>query len=92
MRFLSRSCTTTGYASSFATASTRCTSSCFRLGHWPATVVAHTLQLEALTQEHLPDLFEHFKQQGVEIHMFASQWFLTLFAAKVRAARLLALM
>ena len=48
------------------------------------------LQLEALTQEHIPDLFEHFKQQGVEMHMFASQWFLTLFAAKVRAARLLA--
>ena len=41
------------------------------------------IQLEALFQESFPDLYEHFKSSGVEMHMFASQWFLTLFAAKV---------
>lgn len=28
------------------------------------------------------DLYEHFMEMGLEIHMFASQWFLTLFTAK----------
>ena len=30
----------------------------------------------------MPDLFEHFMELGLEAHMFASQWFLTLFTAK----------
>ena len=30
----------------------------------------------------MPDLHDHFKELGIETHMFASQWFLTLFAAK----------
>ncbi|KAI0212355.1 Rab GTPase-activating protein 1, partial [Lamellibrachia satsuma] len=39
-------------------------------------------QLERLMQDMLPDLSEHFLDQGLEAHMFASQWFLTLFTAK----------
>lgn len=30
----------------------------------------------------MSDLYEHFMDMGLEIHMFASQWFLTLFTAK----------
>lgn len=30
----------------------------------------------------MPDLYEHFTQQKLEVHMFASQWFLTLFTAR----------
>lgn len=41
-------------------------------------------QLERLVKELLPDLSAHFVANNIEIHMFASQWFLTLFAAKVR--------
>ena len=33
-------------------------------------------------QDQMPDLFEHFLELGLEAHMFASQWFLTLFTAK----------
>lgn len=33
-------------------------------------------------QEHIPELWTHFQEQGVESHMFASQWFLTLYTAK----------
>eukprot|EP00041_Stephanoeca_diplocostata_P024348 m.615527 g.615527 ORF g.615527 m.615527 type:complete len:1089 (+) comp22506_c0_seq2:201-3467(+) len=39
-------------------------------------------QLDRLIDEMLPDLHAHFKDIGVETHMYASQWFLTLFAAK----------
>ncbi|GFS14750.1 rab GTPase-activating protein 1 [Elysia marginata] len=39
-------------------------------------------QLERLMQDQLPDLYDHFVEMGLEIHMFASQWFLTLFTAK----------
>jgi len=39
-------------------------------------------QLERLMQDQLPDLFNHFLDMGLEAHMFASQWFLTLFTAK----------
>ncbi|GFO45709.1 Rab GTPase-activating protein 1, partial [Plakobranchus ocellatus] len=39
-------------------------------------------QLERLMQDQLPDLYDHFAEMGIEIHMFASQWFLTLFTAK----------
>lgn len=30
----------------------------------------------------MSDLYEHFMDMGLEVHMFASQWFLTLFTAK----------
>ncbi|XP_071518028.1 rab GTPase-activating protein 1-like isoform X2 [Panulirus ornatus] len=39
-------------------------------------------QLRKLIEEQLPELWQHFQDQGVEIHMFASQWFLTLYTAK----------
>ena len=39
-------------------------------------------QLEMLIQEYLPELFEHFSDLNIETHMYASQWFLTLYTAK----------
>ncbi|XP_074008347.1 rab GTPase-activating protein 1-like isoform X1 [Numenius arquata] len=39
-------------------------------------------QLEKLMQEQLPDLYSHFSDLNLEAHMYASQWFLTLFTAK----------
>lgn len=39
-------------------------------------------QLNRLIQDQLPRLHEHFENHGVETHMFASQWFLTLFNAR----------
>ncbi|XP_014113024.1 PREDICTED: rab GTPase-activating protein 1-like isoform X1 [Pseudopodoces humilis] len=39
-------------------------------------------QLEKLIQEQLPDLHSHFSDLNLEAHMYASQWFLTLFTAK----------
>uniref|UniRef100_A0A8C5FX97 Rab-GAP TBC domain-containing protein n=1 Tax=Gadus morhua TaxID=8049 RepID=A0A8C5FX97_GADMO len=39
-------------------------------------------QLEKLMQEQLPDLWAHFHDLSLEAHMYASQWFLTLFTAK----------
>ncbi|KAG8447870.1 hypothetical protein GDO86_015108, partial [Hymenochirus boettgeri] len=39
-------------------------------------------QLERLMQEYIPDLYNHFLEISLEAHMYASQWFLTLFTAK----------
>ncbi|KAK3087405.1 hypothetical protein FSP39_005477 [Pinctada imbricata] len=39
-------------------------------------------QLERLLQDNVSDLFEHFMEMNLETHMYASQWFLTLFTAK----------
>ncbi|XP_031628112.1 rab GTPase-activating protein 1-like isoform X2 [Contarinia nasturtii] len=39
-------------------------------------------QLNRLIKDQMPKLHEHFEQLGVETHMFASQWFLTLFTAR----------
>ncbi|KAK0390326.1 hypothetical protein QR680_019302 [Steinernema hermaphroditum] len=39
-------------------------------------------QLHRLIEDYAPDLFAHFYNLGVETHMYASQWFLTLFTAK----------
>uniref|UniRef100_A0A4W3JA04 Rab GTPase-activating protein 1 n=1 Tax=Callorhinchus milii TaxID=7868 RepID=A0A4W3JA04_CALMI len=39
-------------------------------------------QLEKLMQEYIPDLYSHFLNISLEAHMYASQWFLTLFTAK----------
>ena len=33
-------------------------------------------------QEVLPDLYQHLQANRIETHMFASQWFLTLYTAK----------
>uniref|UniRef100_A0A667ZFD8 RAB GTPase activating protein 1 n=1 Tax=Myripristis murdjan TaxID=586833 RepID=A0A667ZFD8_9TELE len=34
------------------------------------------------SREYIPDLYTHFLNVGLEAHMYASQWFLTLFTAK----------
>ncbi|CAD6185269.1 unnamed protein product [Caenorhabditis auriculariae] len=39
-------------------------------------------QLTSLLKDYLPDLHAHLEQIGIETHMYASQWFLTLFTAK----------
>ncbi|GMT31385.1 hypothetical protein PFISCL1PPCAC_22682 [Pristionchus fissidentatus] len=39
-------------------------------------------QLNALIKDYESDLFAHLDKMGVETHMYASQWFLTLFTAK----------
>ncbi|XP_048457754.1 rab GTPase-activating protein 1-like isoform X1 [Rhincodon typus] len=39
-------------------------------------------QLERLLQEQLPELHNHFMDLNLEAHMYASQWFLTLFTVK----------
>ncbi|XP_047525643.1 rab GTPase-activating protein 1-like isoform X5 [Pieris napi] len=39
-------------------------------------------QLDRLMEEQLSDLRAHFRELGVEPHMFASQWFLTVFTAR----------
>ncbi|XP_061389224.1 rab GTPase-activating protein 1-like [Musca vetustissima] len=39
-------------------------------------------QLERLIKDQLPKLHEHFVNCGIETHMYASQWFLTLFTAR----------
>ena len=39
-------------------------------------------QLDRLIKVNLPDLHVHFQEQGLESHMYASQWFLTVFTAK----------
>ena len=39
-------------------------------------------QLERLIEATMPDLWNHFSECGIEAHMYASQWFLTVFTAK----------
>uniref|UniRef100_A0A8R1DH82 Rab-GAP TBC domain-containing protein n=1 Tax=Caenorhabditis japonica TaxID=281687 RepID=A0A8R1DH82_CAEJA len=39
-------------------------------------------QLTCLLKDYIPELSEHFDSIGIETHMYASQWFLTLFTAK----------
>ncbi|XP_051154035.1 rab GTPase-activating protein 1-like [Leptopilina boulardi] len=39
-------------------------------------------QLQRLIEDQLPELYKHFCDRGVETHMFAAQWFLTLFTAR----------
>lgn len=46
------------------------------------TLYMRLSQLNRLIKEQLPKLYEHFERTGVETHMFASQWFLTLFTAR----------
>lgn len=37
-------------------------------------------QLDNMLQDHAPDLYNHFQAQGFHTSMYASSWFLTLFA------------
>lgn len=39
-------------------------------------------QLNKLMEEQLTPLWVHFREHHIETHMFASQWFLTLFTAR----------
>jgi hypothetical protein len=39
-------------------------------------------QLDKLTEEYMPDLREHLLANRVEAHMYATQWFFTLYTAK----------
>lgn len=39
-------------------------------------------ELERLLDEQLPELFCHFADLHIEAHMYASQWFLTLYTTK----------
>lgn len=39
-------------------------------------------QLSRLVEEQLPQLSSHLAKNKVEFHMFASQWFLTVFTAR----------
>ncbi|XP_015930065.1 rab GTPase-activating protein 1 [Parasteatoda tepidariorum] len=39
-------------------------------------------QLEKLIEDNIPELYAHFTDLGIEMHMFASQWFLTLYTSK----------
>jgi hypothetical protein len=39
-------------------------------------------QLTKMVEKHIPDLFAHFRELGVEVHMFCTQWFLTVYATK----------
>lgn len=48
-----------------------------KLVPWPVPSVSRFV-----FQEQLPDLHSHFCGLNLEAHMYASQWFLTLFTAK----------
>ncbi|KAL7077376.1 hypothetical protein ACQ4LE_003488 [Meloidogyne hapla] len=39
-------------------------------------------QLQCLIKDYAHELYSHFHEIGIETHMYASQWFLTLFTAK----------
>lgn len=40
-------------------------------------------QLDTLIQEHIPDLYVHFQSQAIHTNLYASSWFLTLFATSL---------
>merc|ERR1712106_415576 len=40
-------------------------------------------QLDTLVQEHIPDLYVHFQSQAIHTNLYASGWFLTLYATCV---------
>ena len=40
-------------------------------------------QLDTLVQEHIPDLYVHFQSQSIHTNLYASSWFLTLFATSL---------
>lgn len=45
-------------------------------------LILRLYQLDGLLQDHLPHIHRHFNEQGIRSNMYASQWFLTLFAYK----------
>lgn len=46
------------------------------------TLYLRFYQLDRFIEDQIPDLYKHFREQHIESHMYASQWFLTLFTAK----------
>jgi ecotropic viral integration site 5 protein len=42
----------------------------------------HLYQYDRLIEEHLPAVHVHLARQGLRSHMYATQWFLTIFAYK----------
>lgn len=46
------------------------------------TLYLRFYQLDRFIEDQLPDLYSHFQSHHIEAHMYASQWFLTLFTAK----------
>nr|CAD7410066.1 unnamed protein product [Timema cristinae] len=54
---------------------------CQGLSFLAATLLLH-VSPDIPLAEQLPQLWQHFSDKGVESHMFASQWFLTLFTAR----------
>ncbi|XP_050442635.1 rab GTPase-activating protein 1-like isoform X2 [Adelges cooleyi] len=46
------------------------------------TVYLKLYQLNKIMEEQIPQLYNHFNANGIEAHMYASQWFLTLFTAR----------
>jgi hypothetical protein len=58
----------------------------FQLERLMQVCLHHCVNVETVLmvrlQDQLTDLYEHFMNQGLEAHMYASQWFLTLFTAK----------
>ena len=40
------------------------------------------IPLSSSHQEYMEGLHTHFRDNGVETHMYASQWFLTIYTAK----------
>ena len=38
--------------------------------------------LERILEDQIPELWDHFQDHELNTHMYASQWFLTLFSAK----------
>ncbi|KAG1144187.1 hypothetical protein G6F37_006472 [Rhizopus arrhizus] len=45
-------------------------------------LILRLYQFDGLLQDHLPHIHRHFNEQGIRSNMYASQWFLTLFAYK----------
>ena len=56
----------------------------FMVALHPLTKSGNKLELTVfyLFQDSMPDLHSHFQYNDIQTHMYASQWFLTLFTAK----------
>lgn len=57
---------------------------CYQGAFFTLTKCGHKLKLTIFRflQDSMPDLHSHFQYNDIQTHMYASQWFLTLFTAK----------
>lgn len=57
---------------------------CYQGAFFTLTKCGHKLKLTMFRflQDSMPDLHSHFQYNDIQTHMYASQWFLTLFTAK----------